>query len=115
VFLWDGELKGFGVRMKPSGAAAFLIQYRNQHGGTRRLTLGKVGTLTPDEARAAARRKLATVAEGADPSAERHASRGALTVAEVCDWYLDQAKAGRLLGRMAGESKPRLSTWTGAA
>ena len=25
VFVWDDELKGFGVRMKPSGAAAYLI------------------------------------------------------------------------------------------
>jgi integrase len=99
VFLWDSELKGFGVRMKPSGAASFLIQYRTRHGQTRRLALGKVGTLTPDEARAAARRRLATVADGADPSAERHASRGAITVAELCDWYLEQAKAGRLLGK----------------
>jgi integrase len=61
--------------------------------------LGKVGTLTPDEARTAARRKLARVAEGADPSAERHASRDALTASELCEWYLEQAEAGRLLGK----------------
>ena len=47
-FLWetgDGALKGFGIRVKPSGIASFLIQYRNREGRTRRLTIGRVGTL----------------------------------------------------------------------
>ena len=50
VFLWDsgdGALKGFGVRMKPSGTAAYIVQYRTAEGRTRRLAIGKVGTLTP--------------------------------------------------------------------
>jgi integrase len=91
VFVWDGELRGFGVRMKPSGAGAYLIQYRNVEGRTRRLVVGKLGTLTPDEARDLARRKLAAVADGADPSAERHRVREAITVVELCDWYLRDA------------------------
>ena len=69
VFVWDsgdGALKGFGVRMKPSGAAAFIIQYRNADGKTRRHAIGKVGTLAPEEARRLARDKLASVAVGAD-------------------------------------------------
>ena len=39
------------------------------------------------------------VAAGADPSADRHAARAGMTVSEVCDWYLEQAKASRILGR----------------
>jgi integrase len=99
VFAWDSEMRGFGVRVKPSGAKTFLIQYRNVEGRTRRLVLGPYGVLTPETARAMARQKLASVAEGADPSADRHAIRDGMTVAEVCDWYLEQAGSGRLLGR----------------
>jgi len=94
VFLWDsgdGALKGFGVRMKPSGTAAYIVQYRTAEGRTRRLAIGKVGTLTPDEARMIARDKLAAATRGADPSAERHAVRASMTIAELCDLYLAEA------------------------
>jgi hypothetical protein len=42
---------------------------------------------------------LTAVAKGEDPSADRHATRADMTVSEVCDWYLEQAEAGRILGR----------------
>jgi hypothetical protein len=99
VFVWDTELRGFGVRAKPSAAKTFLIQYRNIEGWTRRLVLGQYGVLTPESARHLARQKLTAVAEGADPAADRQGVRVGMTVREVCDWYLEQAEVGRLLGR----------------
>lgn len=45
-----------------------------------------------------ARERLTEVAEGEDPSAERHDARAGMTVSEVCDWYLEEAEAGRILG-----------------
>jgi integrase len=91
-FLWDEALRGFAVRMKPSGSATYLVQYRNREGRTRRLALGKVGVLTPDEARGLARQTLAAVAKGADPSTERHKIRNAVTVAELCELYMKDAE-----------------------
>ena len=44
VFRWDagdGALKGFGIRMKPSGAASYFVQYRNREGRTRRSDAGR--------------------------------------------------------------------------
>ncbi|MGE3832792.1 MAG: integrase arm-type DNA-binding domain-containing protein, partial [Parvibaculaceae bacterium] len=36
VFVWDSEVRGFGVRVKPSGTKTFIIQYRNAERRTRR-------------------------------------------------------------------------------
>jgi integrase len=99
VVAWDDELRGFGVRFKPSGAGAFIIQYRNAEGRSKRLTLGSVAELTPEEARKLARTKLSGVAHGADPVEEKRSTRAAPTVAEVCDWYVEKAESGELLGR----------------
>ena len=99
TFLWDGELRGFGVRVKPSGTKTFMIQYRNLEGRTRRCVIGQYGVLTVEQARDMAQKKLASVIDGADPSAERHAIRQGLTVSALCDWYLTEAEAGRLIGR----------------
>jgi integrase len=99
VVAWDDELRGFGVRFKPTGAGAYIIQYRNAEGRSKRLTLGTVAELTAEEARKLARNKLSGVAQGGDPVAEKRAARAASTVAEICDWYIERAESGELLGR----------------
>ncbi len=38
--LWDSELKGFGVRMMPSGVASYFVFYRTTGGRQRKLVLG---------------------------------------------------------------------------
>ena len=110
VFVWDtgdGSLKGFGVRIKRSGVASYLVQYRNKEGRTRRLVLGKVGVLTPDDARKAASDKLKSVAGGNDPSAERHSIRKSITVADLCDLYLKDAE-GRIKSSTLKMDKSRV-------
>ena len=39
--LWD--VRGFGVRIYPSGVKAFVLQYRNSAGRTRKTVLGRFG------------------------------------------------------------------------
>ena len=95
----DRDLSGFALRVKPSGTATWVVQYRNAAGRTRKLALGRVGVLTPDEARQRARKALGRVADGADPSATRNAARGAMTVASLCRDYLAAADEGLVLGK----------------
>src|SRR6516162_3696520 len=88
VFVWDDSLIGFGVRVQPTGAKSYVVKYRVGSGRgapTRRMTLGRVGTLTPDEARALARRTLGAVAHGSDPAALKAAERRASTLLDLND------------------------------
>ena len=95
----DDDLAGFALRAKPSGVATYVVQYRNAAGRTRKLALGRVGVLTPDEARQRARKALGKVADGGDPSATRNAARGAMTMAALCTEYLEAAEKGLVLGK----------------
>lgn len=87
-FVWDGELKGFGVRVMPSGRKVFWAQYRAA-GVQRRVKLGSLGPVTVDMARTMARTILGDVAEGANPAQDLRSYRMAPTVAAVCDRFLE--------------------------
>ena len=90
-FAWDRSLAGFGLRVQPTGAMTYVVKYRAGSGRgapTRRVTLGRVGTLTPDEARALARKTLGAVAHGRDPAALRAAERRASTLRELAEIFL---------------------------
>ena len=87
-FLWDTELKGFGIRIKPSGVKSYVLKYRIGS-RTRRLTIGKHGPLwTAENARRQALDLLRSVKDGRDPAAEKSEAREALTVGSLADLYL---------------------------
>ncbi|CEF49376.1 unnamed protein product [uncultured bacterium] len=90
ALLWDDELRGFGVRCRPSGAKSYFLKYRTASGRQRWLTLGQHGPLTPQDARAMALREKATAAGGADPSGARMQKRREGTIAQIAARYLEE-------------------------
>ena len=88
-FLWDPELPGFGLRVRPSGRRYYVVQYRS-NGRTRRLTLGPHGALTPDQARRKAAKLLAEARDGRDPAVEIRSAAKSITVADLAKRFLAQ-------------------------
>jgi integrase len=82
----DNELRGFAVRVLPSGKRYYLVQYRI---GTRyrRMSIGQHGVLTAETARRTAFNLLAAVKDGKDPAGDRREGRKALTVAELAQRF----------------------------
>lgn len=96
LLIWDSELKGFGVRIFPTGRRTYFVQYRNQFGGTRRKKIGVHGIITADQAREEAKKLLGDVARGEDPSQDFQKAKLKPTFEELADEYLEMhAKANK--------------------
>lgn len=92
AFLWDEELKGFGVRASTSGSKTYIFQYRmgGREAKTKRYTIGKHGSpRTAATARMEAVRILTMVRQRTDPVyADKERRREAVELA--FDSYADR-------------------------
>ena len=92
AYLWDSSLKGFGLKVTPSGRKVYLVQYRlgGRKGRTRRVTIGAHGTLTTEEARVAAKQSLGQVSIGMDPAAEIDKARADSSMSTLLEKFDEQ-------------------------
>jgi len=104
---FDAEVRGFGVRVKPSGAKSYVLKYRNRFGQQRKFHIARVGEVTPDQARASAIKLRDRIAAGEDPVNDRNSERNAQTVAQLCDEYLE-AEKGRIKASTLAVDKSRI-------
>jgi integrase len=104
--VWDSAVIGFGARRQRSEAVSYFVFYRTTEGRQRWQTIGRHGApWVPDTARDEARRLLGDVARGEDPAGAKRAIRKAITVGELCDRYMADAKAGFVLTRFGSGKK----------
>jgi integrase len=85
-FVWDDDIKGFGVRIMASGARTYQAQYR-KGGRTRRISLGRHGNITTEQARLKAREVMGLVAKGENPAEDIAQHRRAPSVAALCERF----------------------------
>ncbi|MCW8889355.1 MAG: integrase arm-type DNA-binding domain-containing protein [Sedimenticola sp.] len=87
LFIRDADLPGFALRVTKNGTKSFIIEKRIK-GKVKRITLGKYGILTVEEARRLAQRELAKIAMGDDPIAERKTIQAkAVTLEQAFEGY----------------------------
>jgi integrase len=91
---FDDELPGYGLRVRGSGVHSFMVQYARA-GVSRRIVIGKLGSIDPGKAYAGAKDLMARVRLGQDPAAAReHArARELETFGALLPRFLERQKA----------------------
>ena len=97
----DTRLKGLLLRVQPSGVMTFYVEY----GRGRRMKLGRVGAMTPAQARDQAKKILADAYQGKDLMAARRAAKAHIFASFVDEVYAPWAQANI---RTAGATVARL-------
>jgi len=105
--VWDGEVKGLGLRITKAGVKAFVLSYRSS-GRKRQITLGRISELSLEKARELAGATLLKIRSGIDPLEERKSRLDLPTMSEGLNQYLEQyipdrLSKGRLAPRTASE------------
>ncbi|MBI5445871.1 MAG: site-specific integrase [Deltaproteobacteria bacterium] len=107
---WDLEVRGFGLRIYPSGTKTFIIRYR-QNGRRKGYTVGTFGVLTVDQARDDARKLLGLVKrDGADPSGDKKREAHGETVADMAKAFFELYAEPRLKPRTVKEYRRQYTT-----
>lgn len=88
---FDTELSGFGLTCYPTGRKSFIINFGPAK-KRRRMTVGRYGVLTLDQARDRARKLLVQVLDGQDPLQDRQDARTIPTVDEWIAIYMAEVK-----------------------
>ena len=87
--LWDHDIKGFGVRVHPSGRKVYLVKYRH-HGRVVKRTIGPHGAIPPAAARRARPRIITAARTGKDLAGRDLRERGAPTMAELAERFVEE-------------------------
>ena len=97
TIFWDSELAGFGVRVHPTGRKVYIAQTRADGKAAKRVTVGRHGVITADEARRRAALIVSRIKAGEEAIPEPMAAKlaGGPTVGELAERWLEKHVAVR--------------------
>lgn len=109
VIHWDTEVRGFGVKITPSGRKVFLVQYRpaGSVGNPRKFTIGTHGEFTVEQARNKAREIANAKAQGSDPQREKRTAKKRIASDSFRD-VLDRFYRDHVLKLRSGDETKRI-------
>ena len=87
AIFWDRELQGFGVRVYPSGRKVYVVQSRGPR-GSKRVTVGRHGDITADQARKQAAEIIDRIKTGLEPLPALSEPDAGPTVADLADRFM---------------------------
>ena len=90
IITWDAQVTGLGVRVTAAGHRSFVLDYRTRGGRRRRYTIGAFPDWSVVGAREEARKLKRQIDTGGDPLAEIETERGAPTVADLIERFLEE-------------------------
>ena len=101
---YDEHLKGFGVRVRPSGRKTYFVMMRHKC-VMRRFTIGSHGSVTSEIARLKAKQIISDLAINKNPTAEEEAVRNAITAKSLGERFVDEYLPCHLKPSTQGEYK----------
>lgn len=102
VDFYDDDLKGFGVRVRPSGRRTYFVMMRHKY-VMRRFTIGSHGAVTAEAARLKAKQIISDLAIDKNPTAEQEAVRNSVTVRSLGERFIDEYVPCHLKPSTGGE------------
>ena len=100
---WDRDLPGFGIRVYPSGLKKYVVQSRGP-GGSRRVTLGRHGETSAEQARRGAAEAIDRIKRGEDPLPP--APEPERTMADIAKLYMRDYVPAHCKASSAEVSRP---------
>ena len=87
--VWDDDIKGFGVRVHPTGRKVYIVKYRHE-GRSVKVTIGPHGPITPAAARAKAAEIVTLAKTGRDVAGKTPHARGSATMAKLARRFMEE-------------------------
>lgn len=96
--IWDDAVKGFGVRIYPTGKKSFVLDYRDNN-RKNLMVIGSCSVLKVEAARDKAKEFLVGLNNGVNPLQERQKAKQGKLIKDLCKAYIERHAVNKKSGK----------------